>query len=67
MPNILEIAEEFDRSYSQDEYEQKIASLVRSIRRDSCHDKLKSRLWAEAVHALKAEDHYLLVMIDQAG
>ena len=64
LPDIMEVNEEFDRRYDQDEYEQKIAQLVRSIRSGAARDEGGRQNWDRAVPALRNEDHYLLVLID---
>jgi hypothetical protein len=68
LPDIMEVSEDFDREYDQDEYEQKIAKLVtkadRCIRRTSRDDY--DRWWA-AIRFLQREDHYISVMISLAG
>jgi hypothetical protein len=64
LPDIMQVNEDFDREYDQDEYEHKIAKLVRKadkrIRRDVRDDYDK---WWAAIRFLEREDHYILVMI----
>jgi hypothetical protein len=64
-PDSLEVSEAFDRDYDREEYEQKIGAVVRSFL-IYARDKDRSSLdrWKDAVRTLKAEDHYLLVLID---
>lgn len=68
LPDMETVNGQFDRTYDQDEYEQKIASLVKGtykcILRD--HDGEYER-WQAAVHLLRKQDHYILVMIDLAA
>jgi hypothetical protein len=68
LPDILKVSEDFDREYEQDEYEQKIAKLIkeadRRIRRSAGDDYKK---WWAAIHFLQREDHYLVVIIRLAG
>lgn len=67
LPDMMEITEEFDRTYSQIDYEAKIAQLIRNARkRDRTASANGAASWTEAVEILNREDHYLLVMIDQA-
>ena len=64
---MMQINEEFDRTYSQLDYEAKIAPLIRDARkRDSQGSPDVAVSWAEAVEILNREDHYILVMIDEA-
>ena len=68
LPDIMEVSENFDREYDQDEYERKIAKLVtqadRRMRKGSRDDYDK---WWAAIRFLQREDHYILVMIRLAG
>ena len=65
LPDMEKASENFDRDYDQNEYEQKIGSLVANLcehlKKDNA-DELKS--WDTAVRQLRTEDHYLLVLID---
>jgi hypothetical protein len=65
LPNMMEISQEFDQTYEQDEYESKIGQIIRRI-----HDQLDANFddngWGEALKRLREEDHYLLVLIDGA-
>ena len=68
LPDIMQVNEDFDREYDQDEYEHKIAKLVTNvnnrIRKGSTevYDQ-----WRAAIRFLQQEDHYILVMIQLAG
>lgn len=68
LPDIMQVNEDFDRDYDQDEYERKIAKLVRNadrgIRKDSSEDYDE---WWAAIRFLQREDHYISVMIRLAG
>jgi hypothetical protein len=68
LPDIMKVNEDFDREYEQDEYERKIAKLVKKadsrIRKGSRDDY--DRWWA-AIRFLHGEDHYVSVMIRLAG
>jgi hypothetical protein len=68
LPDIVEVNEQFDREYSVAEYEKKIAGLIRNARqRDRKGDPQEFSAWSEAIGILSKEDHYLLVMLDEAG
>ena len=66
-PNFEELNTEFEREYDSDEYEAKIAGLIRNrvagLR--AIHSPDADR-WDDAVATLAEEDHYLLVMIRMA-
>lgn len=65
LPNILEVNTEFERLYDTDEYEAKIARLIRSfLRRAEADNKEEFELWNKAEDKLREGDYYLLVMID---
>ena len=66
IPDIVEVNDTFGREYRQAEYEQKIAKLIRQIRADvDNQEEFDAR--TEAVRTLGQEDHYLLVLIAEAG
>ena len=60
LPDMMTISLEFDQYYDQDEYERKIAKVVQHI----CKGNMLGDDWTDAVHRLRREDHYLLVLID---
>ena len=63
LPDIREINAEFERSYDSNEYEAKVAGLVKAARRrDGQRSVPQEQQWRDALHALKNEDHYILVM-----
>ncbi len=67
LPDLDELNAEFERDYDADEYEAKIASLLKTARdRDGKESSSGEQHWKDALHALKKEDHYILVMIGQA-
>lgn len=67
LPDILEVNAEFERDYDADEYEDKIAQLLKSARaRDTSISESREQEWREVLDALKKEDHYILVMVSQA-
>jgi hypothetical protein len=65
LPDMMEVNDAFDREYDQAEYEEKIGALARNFR-DWAMETEPSELeaWDEAVRALSAEDHYLLVLLN---
>ena len=68
LPDIMDINAEFDRQYDQDAYEKKIAHLIRKeTRRLRKENPAEYAMWATAARRLKKEDHYISVMIDEAG
>jgi len=67
LPNILEINEEFERSYNTDEYESKIAGLIQSfLQRAQTENPDELEKWSNAVERISEEDYYLQVMINAA-
>lgn len=68
LPDIMKVNDEFEREYDNDEYEKKIAGLIRNAHK---HDLSEGGewgdLWSDAIGTLAKEDHYILVMVDQAG
>ena len=64
LPNILEVNAEFERDYDNEEYEQKIAGLVREIeKQNETASRDEQSRWDDAVLKLSEGDHYLLVLI----
>ena len=67
LPDIMEVNDQFDREYNGAEYEKKIVGLIRNARkRARMEDTQEFEAWAEAIRILSKEDHYLLVMLDEA-
>ena len=68
LPDMTAVYEDFDREYDQNEYEKKIARLIRKADK---HGRKESRdeydAWWAAIRFLKREDHYISVMIGIAG
>jgi len=68
LPDMDTVSDEFDSAYNQRDYETKIARLIRKVgkrvRKDS---PAEYDNWLRAIRRLESEDHYLLVMIKQAG
>ena len=65
LPNITGISQEFDQTNDQDEYEIKVGQIIRRIHDQRNANRGEDR-WDEAVKRLRDEDHYLLVLIDNA-
>jgi hypothetical protein len=64
IPDIYEVNAEFERNYDSDEYEAKIARLLKSARdRDNRSSPSWEEDWKDALDALKHEDHYILVLL----
>lgn len=67
LPDIMQVNEQFDREYDQDDYEKKIKKLIIGAAK---HDRKESSdqydSWLEAIRVLEKEDHYILVMIQAA-
>ena len=62
LPDIYEVQAEFERDCDSDEYEAKIAGLLRRARERDEQGSGRDQDWKDALDALKDEDHYLLVM-----
>jgi hypothetical protein len=65
LPDMKEVSAQFDRDYDQNEYEKKIADVIRRL--SASQDDSAKADWDDAVGLLRREDHYLLVMIDAAA
>lgn len=63
----VDLAQEFEATNSSDEYEAKIAKLLRKAYRRDCKIPTQAALWKESLRALKGEDFYGMVMLEQAG
>jgi hypothetical protein len=67
LPDIREVYDEFERKYDADDYEDKIAALLKHAReRDQHLSDSREQNWKDALDVLKREDHYILVMVHQA-
>ncbi len=63
LPDILQVNEQFEREYDSDEFEVKIAGLLKRARhRDRELLATGDGQWNDAIAALKDEDHYILVI-----
>jgi hypothetical protein len=64
LADIYEVNAKFERDYDSEEYEAKIAELLKNARnRDSRSYAGWKQEWEDALHALKKEDHYILVLL----
>jgi hypothetical protein len=61
-----EAVEQFENEYDSDAYEAKIARLLRRAYHRDAKLGQKPR-WDDAVRALRSEDWYIVVMLQQAG
>jgi len=67
LPDIYDVYAEFERDYNSDEYERKVAELLKNARdNDRKQSADAEQPWKDALNALRAEDHYILVMTGQA-
>jgi hypothetical protein len=63
LPGMLEINAEFERDYDGNEYECKIAGLIRNIEARDADDEQEQRTWDQAVEKLSEGDNYLSIML----
>jgi hypothetical protein len=67
-PDMVEANEQFEREYDSAEYENKISSLLINAHERFCQETPDNEhRWKHAIADLRKEDHYLLVMVDQAN
>lgn len=68
LPNMMETAQTFERECDEDDYEKKIVRLIVNLqKRLRKGNKEELQVWSEAIRVISKEDHYVLVMIQQAG
>lgn len=68
LPDIMQVNEQFDRDYNQDEYEKKIARIIGKAYNRILHDSRDQYdKWWASVRFLQREDHYISVLVDMAG
>jgi hypothetical protein len=65
--DALEVAREFDHEHDATEYEEKIAGLARRAYDADASDASIHQRWLDAIARIDREDHYILVMLGQAG
>ena len=67
LPDMVAASQQFGQNYDQDEYEDKIAGLIRRIQAcDEVQNPEELEAWDDAVLKLCEGDHYLLTLIDAA-
>jgi len=67
LPDMMQVSEQFDREYDQDEYEKKIARIIGKAYQGILHDSRDEYdKWWAAVRYLRREDHYISVLIGLA-
>jgi hypothetical protein len=67
-PDIMEVSDEFDRQYDPNEYEKKISTIIKHLDKRLQKDSpAEYDDWKSAVQYLRPKDHYVNVMIGQAG
>jgi hypothetical protein len=67
-PDFMEVNDKFDRQYDLAEYEKKVSTIIRHLDkrlRKESPDEYEE--WRSAVLDLKRTDHYVNVIIGQAG
>jgi hypothetical protein len=62
---LAEVLEAFERDYDESQYEQRIAGLIRAVRKRA--DATKRTHWSAAIRRLEDSEAYLGVMLMQAG
>jgi len=66
-PDMYEVNAEFERDCDSEEYEAKVAKLLKSAcDRDRKESPSLEQEWQDALQSLRKEDHYILVMVSQA-
>jgi hypothetical protein len=67
-PEIADANAAFERECDRAQYERKISKVVRQLRaRQRRENAGDFDLWKSAIEKLSQGDHYLLVMVEQAG
>jgi hypothetical protein len=67
VPDVYEVNTQFEQNYDSDEYEAKVATLLKIARNcDREQSPEGDQKWENALNALKDQDHYILVMTEQA-
>jgi hypothetical protein len=64
LPGMLEINAEFERDYDSNEFERKIAGLIRNIEAANVNNQDEEETWNQAVDKLAEGDNYLSIMLD---
>jgi hypothetical protein len=67
LADTYEVNAWFEQDYDSDQYEAQVATLLKTARnRDREQLPEGDQKWEDALNALKEEDHYILVMTEQA-
>ncbi len=64
LPGMHKINAEFERDYDNNEYERKIAGLIRNIEAGDAGDEQEQETWQRAVDKLAEGDNYLSILLD---
>jgi hypothetical protein len=63
----MRLTRSFERNYDSEKYETKVATLLNNAcERDRKEFPSREQEWQDVLHALRKEDHYILVMVTQA-
>jgi hypothetical protein len=63
IPDALDVSDAFDREYDSDEYQKKIAGLVRAARKRATGGT--GARWTSAIDKLAEGDHYISIMLGE--
>lgn len=67
LPDIMEVNAQFEKEYDSEQYEAKLSELIRhAYDRTRKESQAETERWKEAIRILRKEDHYLIVMINDA-
>jgi hypothetical protein len=65
LPDMMEVAQEFEAKCDDEKYEAKIRKLSReAFERDKVESPERVQLWRDAIEVLGRGDHYISVMLD---
>jgi len=68
LPDVMAVNDQFDQDYDQEEYEKKIANLIRSAAKRTRKEYPEEYArWLDAIRLLNTEDHYILVLVARGG
>ena len=56
-----------DEPGEMEKFEKKIAFLLKRARQSASDDKHRDQKWKDSLRAIEDQDHYIWVMLDQAG
>jgi hypothetical protein len=67
LPDMKVVGVEFEREYSDVDYERKIATLIADLTADRHHqNESEEEKWDAAVYKLRDGDHYIQVLLSEA-